>query len=540
MSSTDSPRTTLFERVISAILSVPVRIKIAGIMALPVLILGYTLNYWVRTGLSDWLSYLLTDDRVQVAMMAGSRSVLFITFLAAIASILLSFFLIYILTRPLLQLRQVAQSVARGEFQTRAMVWGKDEIGDVAHSVNTMIDQLVSDREKLKRRNAQLSAINRLAMSASRDLDLTHVLTATLKGTLEVMGLEVGWIYMRDLDDDSIQLACWQGIEPDAPEFQTLIDDDTVCKCQQEITSGKVIEGIARHDCDRFESRLEDSRFPIHLSIPIQARDRTFGVINMACPQETEISHEDFDLLVALGRQVSEIIANAWLHQRLVEKESARQLLLHALVSAQETERTRLARELHDEAGQSLTSLLFRLKALENKAPDGELQGDLGAVSQSVSKAIDQIREISYRFRPPALDEFGIEVALHTLLEEMTRDSSLESHANIDMSGEQLPMELQTSIYRIAQEALTNVLRHARATKVSLNLMREDRALSLCVVDDGIGFDPRQLRNENSTKRLGLLGIQERVEMLGGTCEIRSAPGAGTSLEIQIPAGDAP
>lgn len=160
------------DRLSDAIFAVPVRIKITGIMVLPILILGFALNYWVRTGLSDWLSYLISDDRVYIAMQAGSRSVIFVTALAAIASVLLTALLMLSLTKPLLELRQAAQRVAEGDVESRARVWVPDEIGEVASAVNSMIDRMVSSQQQLQRSNRRLQAINRVAMAASRALDL--------------------------------------------------------------------------------------------------------------------------------------------------------------------------------------------------------------------------------------------------------------------------------------------------------------------------------------------------------------------------------
>jgi HAMP domain-containing protein len=139
----------LFNKLYELIFSVPVRIKIAGIIMLPVLILGFTLNYWITTGFSDWLSYILTDQRVQAAMQAGSRSVVLVTILAALASTFFAFILTYLLTRPLLDLHETAQQVSSGKLESRAKVWAKDEIGEVARSVNAMIDELVTSQEEL-------------------------------------------------------------------------------------------------------------------------------------------------------------------------------------------------------------------------------------------------------------------------------------------------------------------------------------------------------------------------------------------------------
>lgn len=165
----------LSSRLSELLLAVPVRIKIAGIMVLPVLILGFTLNYWVQTSLSDWLSYLLADVRVEAAMRAGGRSVMFVTVLAALASGMLTFLMMLVLTHPLLELRRVAQRIAEGDLTSRARIWARDEIGAVGQSVNAMIDQLVTGQHALQRTNRRLIALNRVAQAAGKDLDLDAV-----------------------------------------------------------------------------------------------------------------------------------------------------------------------------------------------------------------------------------------------------------------------------------------------------------------------------------------------------------------------------
>mgnify|MGYP000418668939 FL=1 len=138
-------------------------------------------------------------------MQAGSRSVIFVTALAAIASVLLTALLMLSLTKPLLELRQAAQRVAEGDIESRARVWVPDEIGEVATAVNSMIDRMVSSQQQLQRSNRRFQAINRVAMAASRALDLQNVLDVSLHTTLEVMGFESGWIFLKDADDPDQQ-----------------------------------------------------------------------------------------------------------------------------------------------------------------------------------------------------------------------------------------------------------------------------------------------------------------------------------------------
>ncbi|MEK7439297.1 MAG: histidine kinase [Chloroflexota bacterium] len=524
-------RQQLADLFVEFFLAVPVRIKIAGIIVLPVLILGFTLNYWVQTGLSDWLSYLLPDERVRVAMEAGSRSVLLVTALAAVASFLLTFLMMLVLTHPLLELRRATQRVIDGDLTSRARIWAKDEIGGVARSVNLMIDQLVAGQQNLERTNRRLSAVNRVATAANRNLDLQEVLDASLKTTLDVMGLQSGYIYIWDRESNEFHLASFMGVPTDV-RIELLKTSDQLCACQQGLLSGEFGPTAAVRPCRRISS---ETAIYNHVVIPLEARGQKFGLVNLLCSDESRFTEDDMDLLTTIGAQVSEAVANAWLHASVQEKEMARQTLLSALVRAQEDERSRLARDLHDSAGQTLTSLLVRLKALEKQTPES-LRENVASLCQEVSETIEQVREISYRLRPAALEEFGLEMALRTLVQEMTEKVGLTADCQLSLGDQRLPSEVEIAIYRIAQEALTNVVRHAAASRVLVEMVMLPYAICLRIEDDGKGFDHNSAANNSGGRqRLGLLSMQERAEMIGGSMAVYSTPGQGTSIEIRVP-----
>ncbi len=356
-------------------LAVPVRIKIAGIMLLPVLILGFSLNYWIRTGLSDWLSWLLDSNRVRVAMQAGSRSVLLVTALAAIVSILLTYVLMLLLTQPLLELRQIVRRIGQGDLSSRAKVWAHDEIGEVGREVNHMVERLAEAHQDQLDKNRRLKALNHVATSVGRDLDLNVVLDVALRSTLDVMELEQGWIFLKEPGSDRFHLASNVGLDPD--EVASLEDTNgEPCQCQRSLMRGELAGRAILRECGNEALRSNGSSGPVrHISIPITARGSAFGVMNLRWLPPSEPGHEDIELLSTIGAQISEAVANARLHATVREKEAARRVLLAALMKAQEDERLRLARELHDGAGQALTSLLVRLKAMEDPGDDRDIAG---------------------------------------------------------------------------------------------------------------------------------------------------------------------
>ena len=507
------------------LLSVPVRIKIIGIVMLPVLILGFTLNYWIKSGLSDWLSYLLSNERVRVAMSAGGRSVTFVTLLAAATSILFALVLIYLLTRPLLDLNEVAQEVANGNLAARVPVRARDEIGDVARSVNTMIDRLVTSQEKLEQANRRLESLNRVAMAASRELDLDEVLQAVLVGMLQVLDLESGWVYLMDTDTHQFYLASQVNLSPEIENLVQTQEYGAPCSCQNDLLSGNITANVSfRPGCKRLNSLSSEKSELTHLTIPIRVLGQNLGLINLLCSKSDLPSDESLNILSAIGVQASEIVTNAWLHARLVEKEAARKALLESLVRTQEDERAHLARELHDGAGQSLTSLLMRLKALEMHATSDPVKRGLSETLDLLSDTISQVREMSYQLHPPTLEEFGLSKALENLLEEMLEGSDLAYGCNFELGGTVLQPEIETAFFRIAQEGLTNIIRHASATQIQVDLKSDMEEICMCIEDDGVGFEPENQSVDNGRRHLGLIGIQERIEMLGGSFAIFSSP----------------
>jgi signal transduction histidine kinase len=518
-------------------LAVPVRTKVVGIGLLPILILGFTLNYWMTTGLSDWLSYILSDVRVQAAMEAGERSVTLVTILAGIASVFFSLVLSYILSRPISSLKEMAQQVANGDLSARAQVWANDEIGDLAIAINTMTDRLVSTQEDLARKNRSLAAINQVALAGNRQEEIHDVLYVILKNIISVTHLKIGWIYLRDPEKETFHLASWYGVEKDKTPLllNTLQKGD--CACQRDLINSTEISQAEIHECDR-DSNLMVKFGKSHITIPLSAREQHLGVINLLCEGDASITDEDMELLTSIGSQVSEIVSNAWLHLKLVEKEAARQALLKSLVEAQEAERRRLARELHDGAGQTLTGLLVRLKIIENKSPLPQMQKDLQVMQELVSDTIEQIRTLAHQLRPAALEEFGLPLALDALAQNMSRHDGLDADCRCDIKNNEIPDEVESVLYRIAQEGLTNVVRHSHATHLSLVVERSLQGVIMTIEDDGVGFDPSALGVEDGKKHLGLISMRERAEILSGTLDVYTAPNMGTTIKVTIPVGE--
>lgn len=214
--------------------------------------------------------------------------------------------------------------------------------------------------------------------------------------------------------------------------------------------------------------------------------------------------------------------------RRLTESRSR---LLDRVLSAQEVERRRIAADLHDGLGQSLTSVQLRLAAIEEAAAEPAMRDRVAATRSVVATALDDIRRLVRDTRPPVLDDLGLVAALENLLADVAGAAGLES--SFSCTGDhpvRLPAPLETAVFRSVQEALTNAVRHADAACVDVTMRRDADAIIVTVADDGGGFDVAAARQP-----FGILGMQERTAALGGDVEITSRPGRGTAVVIRIP-----
>lgn len=299
---------------------------------------------------------------------------------------------------------------------------------------------------------------------------------------------------------------------------------------------GRGILGVLIHDARplRLHDLAEHARsvgFPANhppmrsfLGVPILLRGKAYGNLYLTEKRDgSDFTDEDEELATLLAAQAAVAIENA----RRVEREA-----LARAVAVQEAERRRLARELHDGVGQALTSALLGLGAVERAESLAEARRAAAALRELVVGTLQDVRQLAVDLRPKALDDFGLGPALDRLGQSVREATGLDVQVGSSIGPARLPAEAETAVYRIAQEALANVLRHAAADRVSIVVTRRGGRVSIVIEDDGRGFDVSR-----PAEGMGLASMRERVSLLDGTIAIESRVGRGTTIVAELPVG---
>jgi signal transduction histidine kinase len=372
--------------------------------------------------------------------------------------------------------------------------------------------------EASRRWSRQLESLNEVSEALVTETDLVRLLDLATERLRELLDARaVLTIVPAGEDQLTVQSAsCDNGVELVGLRLD-----------RQRSKAGRT---LARQRPERIDSLIDDPEVDqatprlleatAALYVPLVSQGRSVGVLAVYDKRGADPRFSDADLRVAQAFANRAAVALE-LSERIGRK------AVQSLLEGQELERKRLARELHDETGQALASILLGLKSLEQQVgPE-----PVAAIRELVGTALDNVRRLTVELRPPALDDFGLQAALERLTSIVGERSGIDIQLSV-RSGVALPPDHETAIYRIVQEALTNIVKHAKASSVSIIVMPSGETVRLVVEDDGDGFDPSAVRKG----ALGLVGIRERVAILGGRFELESAPGDGTTIVVELPA----
>ena len=407
----------------------------------------------------------------------------------------------------------------------------------IAKDVTARMDGL----RRLKAQHRKLSLLHSIAVAMNATQNLCDILAVALKKLLEALGLSSGGIFLINYDEPGFLLKAEQGLltrlgsttcHPVFHDFalrRSLINGNFPLEPQGTFPPFKVT--------------LKAPKSPNYLNLIcylITRKEMASGFIALEVPLGRHIGDEDHRLIGSLGNFLGSAIENSRLLQALRQHRGELKGLTTKLFCSQEEERKRIAQELHDEAGQALTGINFMLETIiKTLTPDqADLGGQVLEVKKQINQTYQEIRRISHRLHPAVLTDLGLEPALESYLSDISKYRQIDIDFKMAGFERRLDPETETILYRIAQEVVTNTIKHSEAELFKLFIIKSYPHIILLAEDDGIGFDPGKL--DKRRQALGLLSMRERVASVGGSFSIRSKKGEGTRIRIEIPVKELP
>ncbi len=401
-------------------------------------------------------------------------------------------------------------------------------IKDITHRKQT--------EEMVRQRNRELSILNSIAVALNHTMDLDDILEITLKKVIKVLKLERGGLFLIDRPNSTIRLKARYNL----PDVGTGDRDEVVFKdalLEQSLTREDV-RLIPEAAFPPFQVRYRASGYQTDLWLTcflITFKGRGVGFFGLQLPSRRVFSQHEIHLLGSLGNFLGGAIENTQMMATIRQHRHELRRLTEKLFQSQEDERRRIARELHDEAGQSLTAVKLGLDRLEERhaANRPDLSAEIREIRRMINRTASEIRRLSYHLHPTMLVDLGLEPALNLYFREIRKHSGLEIVFHMVGFDQRLNADMETVLYRFSQEALTNTLKHSGAERFTLSIIKSYPKIIFQAEDDGTGFDTRVVGRDRQS--LGLLGMRERVSLLGGRFLLRSRPGKGTRIRIEIP-----
>ncbi len=416
-----------------------------------------------------------------------------------------------------------------------------DSRGNVI-AVTELIRDVTEAKEmelKIAEAHQNLLALNTIATVVSQSLDLDTVLSSALDKTLEIMKGNVGGILLLDEDRQILCYRVHRGLSDRYAGEMCLSLGEGIAGKVAQTGEAILVEDIATDPRAARPDLIAAEGLRAFASVPLCSREKVLGVLNIASYEAHKFSREDVRLLDSIATQIAIAVENARLHQKVQNQDKIRGELLREIFSIQEEERRRIARELHDETSQALASLAANLKVIASMLPAtaGEAKSSLKKVEQLSISILGEIHKLIYELRPTLLDDLGLVAATRWLADNILGAAGVTVNFKTLGRDRRLSPQLEATLFRVIQEAVANIARHAHAKNARVSLHFKKSAIEVHVGDDGRGFDVEEaISSKDRPRGLGLLGMKERVELTNGTLSIRSHPsGGGTRIDIKIP-----
>jgi len=417
------------------------------------------------------------------------------------------------------------------------------QVRQAEEKVRTLVENHVTDLrlayEAEQRSRYVTDALREATVALTRSLDRETVLTTLLDRLRRMVPFDRASVMLVEEASRVSIRAVFDGdrVVPLTPEVRPEFDPADHPIVHGILTTGTavLIPDVRSHP--EWSLPTDRSSEASWMGVPLFARGDVAGLFSLSKREPGYFNDEHVRVAEAMSSQASVAVENAVLFEQMQASAVRMQSLSRRLVEVQESERRHIARELHDEAGQALVSLRYGLRLLEREIDEGgSVTERVAELVQRTDTVIDSLHRLAADLRPASLDHLGLEAALRQYSRSAGSELGLAVRFKArGFTGERLPAVVETDLYRVVQEAMTNVVRHARATRVDVLVERRGGRVMVMVEDDGVGFEPDQVQRGD---HFGLLGIRERAEALGGTLTVESAPGAGTTVVVEVPSAD--
>jgi PAS domain S-box-containing protein len=386
----------------------------------------------------------------------------------------------------------------------------------------------------------RLHAIQSITDLALARLALDDLLSELLARLRKALGGDFAFIQLIDEQHDTLNIRAVDGVALDLVTRLRVPIGQAVAGRIAADGQPRIAHDLSTTDVSKIEGLTPELRALLGgsmLGTPLQVEGRVIGVVSVASARPRRFTGEDLRLLQVVADRVAPAIERGRLDEAVRASGEQLKALSRRLLTAQEEERRRLAVELHDELGQVLTAVKINLASLERQAGAATAPAHLRDAIASVDQAMESVRDLALDLRPSVLDDLGLPAAVRWYADRFARTTHIDVHLSIE-AVPRLPSELEIACFRVAQEALTNVARHAQARNVWVDLHFVAEALDLRVRDDGSGFDAAVARERAvGGASVGLLGMQERVSLAGGEYELSTRPGGGAEVRVRLPLG---
>ncbi len=387
----------------------------------------------------------------------------------------------------------------------------------------------------------ELAALSRVAAAISGITDLDAILRVGLDTVLSILDRAIGGIMLLDEDTNALSYCVYRGISDDYAQQMRIKLGEGVAGKVAESARAIMLEDISQSPEAAHPELISKEGLKAFVSVPLMSRNKVLGVMNIASHLPHQFTEKDIHLLYATGDLLGLAIEQARLYAELRRsRERYRQLARFALM-AQEEERRRISRELHDETSQALSGLVLNLQAVIEMVEMAGIQDS--RIKETLKKAHglavevgNEVHRLIVNLRPTLLDSLGLVPALRQHAESVLTPLGISVSFHFDEPGRTLPKDVETNLFRVAQGAIGNIQQHSKATSASISLKVIGNELVMTVSDNGVGFDVSQIRTvEPSGRGAGLFSMKERVHLMGGTCNVKSQPGRGTTVTVRVP-----